>query len=60
MTGKSLGVLYLDTDEPDVHFDSDHLQLASAIAAITAVAIENARHIEWLEQTTDSRCRHRT
>jgi Nif-specific regulatory protein len=49
MTGKSLGVLYLDTDEPDVHFDSDHLQLASAIAAITAVAIENARHIEWLE-----------
>ena len=49
MTGKSLGVLYLDTNEPDVHFDSDHLQLASAIAAITAVAIENARHIEWLE-----------
>jgi transcriptional regulator with GAF, ATPase, and Fis domain len=49
MTGRSLGVLYLDTNEPDVHFDSDHLQLASAIAAITAVAIENARHIEWLE-----------
>jgi len=49
MTGTSLGVLYLDTNEPDVHFDSDHLQLASAIAAITAVAIENARHIEWLE-----------
>ena len=49
MTGRSLGVLYLDTNEPDVHFDTDHLQLASAIAAITAVAIENARHIEWLE-----------
>jgi two-component system, NtrC family, response regulator HydG len=49
MAGRSLGVLYLDTDEPNVHFDSDHLQLASAIAAITAVAIENARHIEWLE-----------
>jgi Nif-specific regulatory protein len=49
MAGRSLGVLYLDTDEPDVHFDSDHLQLASAIAAITAVGIENARHIEWLE-----------
>ncbi len=49
MAGRSLGVLYLDTDEPDVHFDSDHLQLASAIAAITSVAIENARHIEWLE-----------
>ena len=49
MGDRSLGVLYLDTNEPDVHFDSDHLQLASAIAAITAVAIENARHIEWLE-----------
>jgi Nif-specific regulatory protein len=47
--GRSLGVLYLDTNEPDVHFDSDHLQLASAIASISAVAIENARHIEWLE-----------
>jgi Nif-specific regulatory protein len=49
MTGSSLGVLYLDTNEPDVHFDSDHLQLTSAIASIAAVAIENARHIEWLE-----------
>ena len=26
----------------------DHLQLVSAISAITAVAIENARHFEWL------------
>jgi Nif-specific regulatory protein len=49
VTGRTLGVLYLDTDEPDVHFDSDHLQLASAVASIAAVAIENARHIEWLE-----------
>ena len=49
IAGKSLGVLYLDTNKPDVHFDSDHLQLASTIAAISAVAIENARHIEWLE-----------
>jgi Nif-specific regulatory protein len=49
ITGRSSGVLYLDTNEPDVHFDSDHLQLVSAVAAIAAVAIENARHIEWLE-----------
>lgn len=49
MTGRSLGVLYLDTNDPNVHFDSDDLQLVSAMAAITAVAIENARHIEWLE-----------
>ena len=49
MTGRSLGVLYLDAPEPDVQFDSDHLQLASAIASIAAVAIDNARHIEWLQ-----------
>jgi two-component system, NtrC family, response regulator HydG len=49
MTGRTLGVIYLDTNEPDVHFDEDHLQLLSAIASITAVAIENARHFEWLE-----------
>jgi Nif-specific regulatory protein len=49
VTGRTLGAIYLDTNERDVHFDSDHLQLVSAIASIAAVAIENARHIEWLE-----------
>lgn len=49
MLGRTLGVIYLDTQEPEIHFDKDHLQLVSAIAAITAVAIENARHFEWLE-----------
>jgi Nif-specific regulatory protein len=48
MLGRTLGVIYLDTKEPETLFDKDHLQLASAISAITAVAIENARHIEWL------------
>src|SRR5205807_9856828 len=47
--GGSLGVVYLDTDVPDVHFDQDHLQLVTAIAAIAAVAIENIRHVEDLE-----------
>ena len=48
MLERTLGVIYLDTKEPDSVFDKDHLQLVSAISAITAVAIENARHIEWL------------
>ncbi|MBC8032033.1 MAG: sigma 54-interacting transcriptional regulator [Pyrinomonadaceae bacterium] len=48
MFERTLGVIYLDTKEPDTIFDKDHLQLVSAIAAITAVAIENARHIEYL------------
>jgi Nif-specific regulatory protein len=48
MLERTLGVIYLDTTEPNTVFDQDHLQLVSAISAITAVAIENARHIEWL------------
>lgn len=48
MLDRTLGVIYLDTREPDTFFDTDHLQLASAISAITAVALENARHFEWL------------
>jgi Nif-specific regulatory protein len=47
--GKSLGVIYLDTDVPDVCFDEDHLQLLTAVAAIAAVAIQNVRHIQRLE-----------
>lgn len=49
MHDQTSGVIYLDTDVPDVHFDQDHLQLLTAIAAIAAVAIQNARHIETLE-----------
>ena len=48
MLDRTLGVIYLDTTDPTTVFDQDHLQLVSAISAITAVAIENARHFEWL------------
>ena len=48
MLDRTLGVIYLDTKDPDSVFDKDHLQLVSAISAITAVAMENARHFEWL------------
>ena len=53
MLDRPLGVVYLETNAPDVHFDKDHLQLVSAIAAITAVAIENARHFEWLQSENE-------
>ena len=46
---RKLGVLYLDTTLPRDQFNRDHLQLVAAIAGIAAVAIENARHFEWLE-----------
>jgi Nif-specific regulatory protein len=50
MLDQPLGVIYLDTDQPDSQFDQDHLQLVTAIAAIAAVAIQNARQIEQLER----------
>jgi transcriptional regulator with GAF, ATPase, and Fis domain len=49
MVDQTLGIIYLDTTEPVTRFDNDHLQLVSAIAGIAAVAIENARHVQWLE-----------
>lgn len=48
MIDQKLGVLYLDTTIAGDHFNKDHLQLVTAIAGIAAVAIENARHFEWL------------
>ena len=49
MVDRKLGVLYLDTSLKGDNFNKDHLQLVTAISCIAAVAIENARHIEWLE-----------
>jgi len=46
---KVIGVSYLDSSDPLVHFDEDHLHLMTAIAGIAAVALENARRMEWLE-----------
>lgn len=46
--GKRLGVIYLDTSDAAAGFDEHHLQLLTAIAGITAVAIENMQHAEQL------------
>jgi Nif-specific regulatory protein len=45
----ALGVIYVDTSDPASRFDEGHLQLLTAIAAIAAAPIENARRVEWLE-----------
>ncbi|HSD44983.1 MAG TPA: sigma 54-interacting transcriptional regulator [Pyrinomonadaceae bacterium] len=50
MVERKLGVIYLDTTVSLDKFNKDHLQLVTAIAGIAAVAIENARHFEWLEK----------
>jgi len=46
---KPLGVIYVDTREAGVQFDEGHLHLLTAAASIAAVAIDNARHVEWLK-----------
>jgi Nif-specific regulatory protein len=48
MLDRTLGVIYLDTADPSTRFDQDHLQLVTAISSITAVALDNARHFEYL------------
>ena len=45
-----LGVIYLDTSNPDARFDENHLQLLTAIGSIAAAALDNARRMEALEQ----------
>jgi transcriptional regulator with GAF, ATPase, and Fis domain len=45
-----IGCIYLDSTDPLHRFDHDHLQLVTAIAGISAVALENARRLQWLEQ----------
>ena len=50
---QKIGVLYLDTNVPGDEFNQDHMQLVRAIAGIASVAIENARHFEWLQSENE-------
>jgi transcriptional regulator with GAF, ATPase, and Fis domain len=45
---RTLGVIYLDSGDPAVRFDEDHLKLLTAMANVTAVALENARLFDSL------------
>ena len=47
---RAIGCIYLDTVSIANRFNEDHLQLVTAIAGISAVALENARRLQWLEQ----------
>jgi transcriptional regulator with GAF, ATPase, and Fis domain len=44
------GCIYLDSTSPTGRLLEEHLQLVAAIAGISAVALENARRLQWLEQ----------
>ena len=45
-----IGCIYLDSTNAGNRFHEDHLQLMAAIAGISAVALDNARRLQWLEQ----------
>jgi len=45
-----LGVIYLDSSDPETRFGEDHLQLLTAMGSIAAPALDGARRMEWLEE----------
>jgi transcriptional regulator with GAF, ATPase, and Fis domain len=47
---RMIGCIYLDSTSATNRFQDDHLQLMAAIAGISAVALDNARRLQWLEQ----------
>ena len=47
---RTIGCIYLDTVNIADRFNEDHMQLVTAVAGISAVALENARRLQWLEQ----------
>ncbi len=47
---KSIGAIYLATSRERISFDESHLRFLTAVAAISAVAIENVKNIEFLEK----------
>jgi len=47
---RGIGCIYLDSTNATNRFHEDHLQLLVAIAGISAVALDNARRLQWLEQ----------
>ncbi len=48
-----IGCIYVDSNTPGKKLQEDHLQLVTAIAGISAVALENARRLQWLEQENE-------
>ena len=47
---RSIGCIYLDSTDAADRFQEDHLQLLTAIAGVSAVALDNARRVQWLEE----------
>jgi len=50
VSGKALGLIYVDSRDPKTLFDPDHLQFLSAVASLAALALDNVRHWERLNE----------
>src|SRR6202044_3186367 len=48
-----IGCIYLDSNTLGSRLREEHLQLVTAIAGISAIALENARRLQWLEQENE-------
>ena len=47
---RMIGCIYLDSTSAASRFHEEHLQLMAGVAGISAVALDNARRLQWLEQ----------
>ena len=47
---RAIGCIYLDSVNLSNRLQEEHLQLLTAIAGISAMALENARRLQWLEE----------
>ena len=47
---KTIGCIYLDSTNAANRFNEEHLQLMAGVAGVSAVALDNARRLQWLEQ----------
>jgi Nif-specific regulatory protein len=50
MSGTVVGAIYLDSRNPQEHFDEGHLQMMTAVTGIASLAFENVRHWEELKE----------
>ncbi|HZQ22784.1 MAG TPA: sigma 54-interacting transcriptional regulator [Terriglobales bacterium] len=48
-----IGCIYLDATDPKNRLDEDHMELVTAIAGISAVALDNAKRLQWLEEENE-------
>jgi Nif-specific regulatory protein len=47
---RMIGCIYLDSTNAANRFSEEHLQLMAGVAGVSAVALDNARRLQWLEQ----------